>query len=70
MNKQTQTNKQETKQTQKNSRFRNTRISVLVVLVLLLQPLVLVLIFKQRLCLSLPKWWGVSPVFLLSVADA
>jgi hypothetical protein len=31
----------------KNSRFRNNRISVLVVLVLLLQHPVLVLVFKQ-----------------------
>jgi hypothetical protein len=62
------TKKQETKETntQKNPRFRNNRISDLVVLVLLLQHPVLVLVFKQKLCLSLTRW---LPVFsCLSVA--
>jgi hypothetical protein len=56
MGKHIQTNKKQSKQTQKNSRFRNNRISVLVVLVLLLQHPVLVLVFKQKLCLSLARW--------------
>jgi hypothetical protein len=38
--------------TQNTSRFRNNRISFLVVLVLLLQHPVLVLVFKKRLCLN------------------
>jgi hypothetical protein len=43
-------NNQPTKQTyKKNSRFRNNRISVLVVLVLFLKYPALVLVFKQRL---------------------
>jgi hypothetical protein len=46
------------KHTQKTSRFRNNRISVLVVLVLLLQNPVLVLVFKQRLYLSLARCLG------------
>jgi hypothetical protein len=56
-------NKQ-TSNKQKNSPFRNKRISVLVyVLVLLLQHPVLVLIFKQKLCHSL-SWWLDSVFFL------
>jgi hypothetical protein len=58
--KQTNTNKQEMKQTNKqNFRFRNNRISVLVyILVLLLQHLVMVLVVKQKLCGSLTRWLG------------
>jgi hypothetical protein len=41
--------------TKKPFRFRNKIISVLVFLVLLLQHPVLVLVFKQRLCLSLTR---------------
>jgi hypothetical protein len=45
------------KQTNKNSRFRTNRISGLVeVVVLLLQYPVLVLVFKQKVCLSLARW--------------
>jgi hypothetical protein len=62
MNKQTQTNKKQDKQTNwqtKNSTFRNNRISILVwVLVLLLQHPILVLVFKQKLCHSLARWLG------------
>jgi hypothetical protein len=60
MNKQTKTktNKQINTHTKKNSRFRNNRISVLVVLMLLFQHPVLVLVFKQRLSLSLVRWLG------------
>jgi hypothetical protein len=56
MNKQTRdkTNKHKNK----NSRFRNNRISVLIVLVLLLQHPFLVLVFKQKFCLSLARWLG------------
>jgi hypothetical protein len=46
------------KKKKKNSRFRKNRISVLVILVLLLQNPLLVLVFKQRICLSLTKWLG------------
>jgi hypothetical protein len=56
------TNKKQNKQTDKqtkNFRFRNNRISILVwVLVLLLQHPILVLVFKQKLCDSLARWWG------------
>jgi hypothetical protein len=62
MDKHTHTNKQ----TQKNSTFRNNRISVLVVLVLLLQYPTLVLVFKQWLCLSLARWLGSLTSFFLS----
>jgi hypothetical protein len=60
MDKHTQTNKQETKQTntQKKFQVQNNTISVLVVLVLLLQNPVVVLVFKQRLGLSLTRWLG------------
>jgi predicted ferric reductase len=63
MYKHTQTNKQEINQnkqrnTQKYSRFRNNRISIYVVVVLLLQHPVLVLLFQKRLCLSLTTWLG------------
>jgi hypothetical protein len=43
------------KHIKKNSRLRSNRISVVVVLVLLLQHPVVVLVFKQKLCLSLIK---------------
>jgi hypothetical protein len=46
----------------KKSRFRNNKISVLVVLVLFLQHLVLVLVFKHYLCLNLARWLGDWPV--------
>jgi hypothetical protein len=69
MNKQTQKNKEQNKQT-KNSRFRNNRISVLVyVLVLLLQHLALVFIFKQRLCVSLSRCLGSLTDFFLSFSS-
>jgi hypothetical protein len=51
------TNKQKTN-THKDSTFRNNRVSALVVLVLLLQYPELVLIFKQRLCISLARCLG------------
>jgi hypothetical protein len=56
----------------KKFRFRNKRISVLVVLVLLLQHPVLVLVFKQMLYLSFARWLGRLTNFLscLSVAAA
>jgi hypothetical protein len=44
------------KQTHKKFQFSNKIISVVVVLVLLLQHPVLVIVFKQKLCLSLAKW--------------
>jgi uncharacterized membrane protein len=68
-----QTNRKQNKQrnTQKHSRFRNNRISVLVVLVLLLQHPVLVLIFKQRLHLSFARWLGsVASFFFLSFSSS
>jgi hypothetical protein len=52
------------KHTQKNSRFSNNRISVLVVLVLLFQHPLLVLVFKQKLCLSLARWLGILASFV------
>jgi hypothetical protein len=59
-----QTGNKTNKQThKKNSRFRNNSISVLVVLVLLFQHPVLVLLFKQKLCLSLARWLGRLPSF-------
>jgi uncharacterized membrane protein len=75
MGKDEQTNKQETKQTnqqtKKSSQFRNNRISVLVyILVLVLQQPVLVLVFKQKLCCSLSRWLGSVFFFCLSVAAA
>jgi hypothetical protein len=64
---QTSTNKEETEQTNKNSRFRNNRILVLFqVLVLLLQHPILVLVFKQKFCHSLARWLG-SVYFFSSV---
>jgi hypothetical protein len=52
------TNKHLERKRKKNSRFRNHRISVSVVMVLLLQHPVLLLVFKQKLCLSLSMWLG------------
>jgi hypothetical protein len=68
-----QTNMEQNKQKHTNikySRFRNNRISVLVVLVLLLQHLVFVFVFKQKLCLSLSGGWGDWPVFFLSFSSS
>jgi hypothetical protein len=48
----------------KNSKFWNNSISVLVVLVLLLQPPVLVLVFNIGFLLVSPRGWGDSPVFV------
>jgi hypothetical protein len=53
----------------KNSRFRNNRISVLV-LVLLLQHPFLVLVFKQKLCLSLTWWLGRLASFFTYLSEA
>jgi hypothetical protein len=64
------TNKQETKETntlKKNSSFRNNRISVLVVLVLLFKHSILMLVFKQKLCLSLTRWLGRLTSFFFPV---
>jgi succinate dehydrogenase hydrophobic anchor subunit len=63
------------KQTNKNSRFRINRISVLVVLVLLLQLPVLLLVFKQKIYLSIIKrlacgWWCLFFLLCLSGAAA
>jgi hypothetical protein len=68
MNKQTQTGDKTNKQTntQKNSKVRNNRISVLVVLVLLLEHPVLGLVFKQKFCLSLSRWLSFSGSCLVS----
>jgi hypothetical protein len=57
MNKQTRNKTNKQTHTQNNSKFRNSRISVSVVLVLLLQHPVLVLVFKWKLCLSLARWF-------------
>jgi succinate dehydrogenase hydrophobic anchor subunit len=52
-----QTNREQNKQTHKKSaRFMNNRISVLIVVVLLFQHLVLVFVFKQKLCLTVARW--------------
>jgi hypothetical protein len=68
------TNKQETKPTNKHtrkSRYRNNRLSFLVVLVLLLHYPVLVLVFKQSLCLSLARWLGsLASIFFLSFSGS
>jgi hypothetical protein len=58
------------KHIKKNSRFRNNRISVLVVLVLLFQHPVLVLVFKQKLCLSLARWLGKTHQFFSCLSAA
>jgi hypothetical protein len=53
--------------------FRNSRISVLLVLVLFLHHPALVLVFKQNLCLSLTRWlWRLasSVFFLLSFSSS
>jgi hypothetical protein len=47
----------------KPSRFRNNRISVFEILLLLLHHPVLLLVFKQKLYLTLAWWLGVLPVF-------
>jgi hypothetical protein len=55
----TQTGNKTNIQTHKlNSRFKNNRISVLVILVLLFLHPVLVLVCKQKLCLSFTRWLG------------
>jgi hypothetical protein len=69
------TNREQYKQTnkhKKHSRFRNNRISALVVLVLLLQHPIMVLVFKQTFCLSLASWLRSLTSFFscLSVAAA
>jgi hypothetical protein len=61
MGKHTQTNKQE----KKNSRFRNNRISLLVILVLVLQHPVLVWYLSRSSVLLLPGVWGISPVLFI-----
>jgi hypothetical protein len=62
-----QTNKKLNKQTNKNSMFRNNRISVLGwVLVFLLQHQILVLVFKQKLCCSCASWFGSVCCFFFS----
>jgi hypothetical protein len=78
MNKHTEMNKQETKQTNKHTKklqVQENRISVFVVLVLFLQhPVlvlflqhpVLVLVFKQKLCLSLASFFSVFQCQMLS----
>jgi Mg2+/citrate symporter len=69
MNKHTEMNKQETKQTNKHTKklqVQENRISVFVVLVLFLQHPVLVLVFKQKLCLSLASFFPVFQCQMLS----
>jgi hypothetical protein len=64
-------NKQTNKQIHKKITGSGTnRISVLVVLVLHLQHPVLVLVFKQKLCLSLTRLLGRLASFLFSCLSA
>jgi hypothetical protein len=53
----------EKKKKEKNTRFRNNEVSVFIVLLLLLQHPVLVLVFKQKLCHSLIRWFDQEIAF-------